>query len=279
MEKGYSVIIRTKNSESSLQACLNSVLRQTLIPKKILVVDAGSVDKTIEIAKGYNTEIIHYPSNLEFNYSKALNIGISRIMTEKILILSAHVEFIDISNVFKMNAILDLNEDCVAVSTLRTSQKRNCFSENGEKTIEEEISIENFTGRAMYNFCSLIQRISWEKYPFNENIPRCEDQEWISFYLKKGYHSRVISCPLVYYNNPYYNSTKDAWDYIILGENVYPYFLSNKFLKDFFFKSLSHFRNGETELFLFNIRILTKILKHKFLSKEDIKSVYNKRQT
>ena len=84
------------------------------------------------------------------------------------------------------------------------------------------MSIDNFEGRAMFNFCSMLKRSSWEKYNFNEDIPRCENQEWAFHFLEKGLYTTVISSPMVFYNNPFYNAKKDAWDYIILGKHVYP---------------------------------------------------------
>ena len=128
MEEVYSVIIRTKNSAITLDACLSSILNQTIRPKKIVIVDAGSSENTLTIAKKYNTEIVSYPNELEFNYSKSLNIGVSRIKSDKILILSSHVEIIHPESLRNMISLLEKEEKCIAVSMLRTSLKKKTES-------------------------------------------------------------------------------------------------------------------------------------------------------
>lgn len=54
----YSVIIPTRNAESSIAALLDSIQRQTLRPKKILVVDSASEDKTAELSRIRGAEVL-----------------------------------------------------------------------------------------------------------------------------------------------------------------------------------------------------------------------------
>jgi len=48
-----SVCIATYNSEKTLRACLDSIFRQTVKPKEVLVCDGGSTDRTLEVLKEY----------------------------------------------------------------------------------------------------------------------------------------------------------------------------------------------------------------------------------
>ena len=61
-----SVIIPTYNSEETLGLCLKALREQTLDQDQveILVIDGGSIDKTKEIAKEYNSIIIENPKRL-----------------------------------------------------------------------------------------------------------------------------------------------------------------------------------------------------------------------
>ena len=52
-----SVCIIAKNEEKMLQQCLQSVKD---IAYEIIVVDTGSTDKTVEIAKNFNAKIYHF---------------------------------------------------------------------------------------------------------------------------------------------------------------------------------------------------------------------------
>lgn len=53
-----SVIIPTKNSERTIEKCLKCLYDQDLKPYEIIVVDGGSKDKTIEIAKSFKDVIV-----------------------------------------------------------------------------------------------------------------------------------------------------------------------------------------------------------------------------
>jgi len=52
-----SIIIPTYNSEKTLSKCLQSIKNQTHKNIEIVVVDKGSTDRTIEIAKEFNTRV------------------------------------------------------------------------------------------------------------------------------------------------------------------------------------------------------------------------------
>lgn len=68
-----SIVIPTLNSEKTLENCLRSVLNQTYDKIEIVIVDAGSEDRTIEIASSFDVKLIQ--SNIK-SMSKQTNIGI-----------------------------------------------------------------------------------------------------------------------------------------------------------------------------------------------------------
>ncbi|MCQ2814963.1 MAG: glycosyltransferase family 2 protein [Bacilli bacterium] len=54
MKTGITCIILTKNEENNIENCIKSIIN---IAERIVVVDSGSTDKTIDIAKKYNCDI------------------------------------------------------------------------------------------------------------------------------------------------------------------------------------------------------------------------------
>ena len=46
-----SIYVPVYNGEKTIKSCINSILKQTLKPKNILVVDDCSNDKTLQILK------------------------------------------------------------------------------------------------------------------------------------------------------------------------------------------------------------------------------------
>ena len=90
-----------KNEEKYLERCLKSVVGKV---DEIIVVDTGSTDSTIEIAKKYNAVIKHFEWVDDF--SAARNYSIKDVRTEYILILDADEYFDDSVDLQK-----DLAED------------------------------------------------------------------------------------------------------------------------------------------------------------------------
>ena len=71
-----STIILTKNEELNIEKCIQSVRWSD----EIIIIDDNSTDKTIEIAKKYNTKI--YLHSLNNDFASARNFGISKAKNE-----------------------------------------------------------------------------------------------------------------------------------------------------------------------------------------------------
>lgn len=76
-----------KDEAKNLPRCLNSVAD---VVDEIIVVDTGSTDKTVEIAKGFRAKVYHHP--WEGSFSKARNYSLKYAACEWILILDADEE-------------------------------------------------------------------------------------------------------------------------------------------------------------------------------------------
>lgn len=222
-----SIIIRTKNSSNTLYSCLNSINKQTLQPLEIIIIDSGSTDNTIEIAQEFNCVVLQYPSDLPFNYSKSLNIGIKKSIGKYIMPISSHVILENINTIqFMLNFLIKNKRICV----ISTKKKVDNYQINYCQDIKWSIiSPYDFKGIAMFNFCSLFRKKHWKEHQFNEIIPSAEDQEWVYFFMKKyNYGAGVIHNPYILYLNPYKNIKKDIRDTIIIGRHIYPPLLKFK---------------------------------------------------
>lgn len=81
-----AIIIPAYNEEEFIGQTLDSLLSQTLLPEKIVVVDDNSTDRTAQIVKSYASEIISLVKNLSENKSmpgakivRAFNKGLEHI--------------------------------------------------------------------------------------------------------------------------------------------------------------------------------------------------------
>ena len=93
METDISVIIPTYNSCSTLQRCIESVLRQSLPPKEIILVDDGSTDKTTEIVEKFPSIRYIYQENQ--GVSAARNRGVNVANGNFLLFLDSDDEVSD----------------------------------------------------------------------------------------------------------------------------------------------------------------------------------------
>jgi len=67
----YSVIIPVYNAESSLRETLTSVMRQTLPPHRVIIVNDASTDRTLQILNDFNVEVINNTENLGSGLSRS----------------------------------------------------------------------------------------------------------------------------------------------------------------------------------------------------------------
>ena len=81
-------IIRTKNSQEFLKECLEAVLAEIPI-RRIIIVDAGSTDRTNEIALSYDK--VEFYSCPDLNLGQATKYGLSMAQTEWVAIIDSDV--------------------------------------------------------------------------------------------------------------------------------------------------------------------------------------------
>ena len=89
------IVIRTLERERVDPRCLETLAAQSGdFDLDVLVVDSGSTDATLEIAQAHGARITTLAPG-DFDYSKALNLGIEQVRGEIVVSLSAHAIPVD----------------------------------------------------------------------------------------------------------------------------------------------------------------------------------------
>ena len=88
-----SVIILTKNEEKHIGRCLEYIHKQTYQDFEVIIVDANSTDKTVEIVKSYGAKVIEEDEPRGFAYAR--NLGVKNAKGEYIAFVSADVYLTD----------------------------------------------------------------------------------------------------------------------------------------------------------------------------------------
>ncbi|MFH1624465.1 MAG: glycosyltransferase [Pseudomonadota bacterium] len=114
-----SLCMIVKNEEAFLPRCLDSVGD---VVDEIIVVDTGSSDSTVEIAKNYGVEVVHHEWKNDF--SEARNVSIRKASSDWILVLDADEE-VEIEDVPKIREVIRRQEIDGAYFTLQNKGEHN----------------------------------------------------------------------------------------------------------------------------------------------------------
>lgn len=186
-----SVVIRTKNEGMALGATLEAIRRQEgAFPSEILLVDSGSVDGTLNIARRHDCRIITIPPE-DFTYGYALNLGISHAAGEIICLLSAHCT--PRHNRWLSELVQPVADGSAHAAFGRQVPVRgvNPFEEVSlHKLFPEELRKGNRVPFSNAN-CAFLKTL-WDQVPFDETVPGWEDYLW---YLLLRERFRFRYCP------------------------------------------------------------------------------------
>jgi glycosyltransferase involved in cell wall biosynthesis len=180
-----SVIIRTKNEAKWIGTCLQAINLQDYPAMEVIVVDNESTDATLDICSRYNA-VITSISNMDFNYSRALNRGIEIARGELIAIISGHcvpVHDYWLANLymhFRDPQVMGVYGRQVPLPDTTPADKRDLWITFG---LDRKRQHRDYF---FHNANSMIRRSAWEKVPFNENINGVEDQDWAQSILRQN---------------------------------------------------------------------------------------------
>jgi glycosyltransferase involved in cell wall biosynthesis len=182
-----SVVVRARNKQATIERTLR-VLRAQTVQAQVIVVDSGSTDRTLEIARAYDAEIIETPP-AEFSYGRALNIGTEHADGDIVFALSAHSapdtdQWIEWS--------LEAYQDPAVACTLGHSEGPDRQVLAGPRSVSAaDLDLKHNVTWGLSNHASSWRRSVWEDFRFNEEIIACEDKEWMWRVLADGYRMVV----------------------------------------------------------------------------------------
>jgi len=182
------VVIRTLNEAALIGTCLETLARQQPgFDLDVLVVDSGSTDATVDIARSHAARI-HEIAPDDFDYSTALNVGIERVEGELVLILSAHAIPTDEHWIARMTAPFE-DPKVAGVACRQVPWEGAPWREVARLAREFGTARHVYRGedsQALFsNAASCIRRSVWQQEPFT--LPAAEDLEWSQRVVKAGW--------------------------------------------------------------------------------------------
>lgn len=265
----YSVLIRTKNSESTLGDTLKALDGQTLRAREVLVLDSGSEDGTLDIARRHGCRVELYPNDRAFNYSESLNQGFEYLDTPYVLVLSSHVQLYRNDTCEKLIYILEQHD--AAVASYCSHYQRHLFDRLSPDEVPDFacsfISRLNFNGgNGLANTSSMIRMSAWKGQCFDVSLPSCEDQVWAYRYYLRGRPTIRLDAHPSVYNNPRISSYKLARDRYVKGRTCYGKYLEPRELLLYFFKAFAAPKGKKSVRFGAALRLIWYVLNSRSVS-------------
>lgn len=181
----YDVVIRCRNEIEWLPRVINSLIAQSIPPEKIILVDNGSSDGSLEFAQNLQCTIVHYDKK-QFNFSHALNLGFQEVSQPYTLVLSAHCELAsEDSAEILLKTIIEFNAAAVFGRQLPTVHS-NAIDTRDLLTVFGRERIIYKEHPFFHNAFSLVESDAWSKMNFDTAYNGIEDRVWARYQAQQG---------------------------------------------------------------------------------------------
>jgi rhamnosyltransferase len=183
-----SVIVRARDEAAGIGRSLELLAQQDTGGRAVeaIVVDSGSVDRTVEIAREHGARILSVARD-EFSFGGALNLGAANARGELLVALSAHAFPLDGGWLARLGR--PFSEPLVACAC------GDRYGPDGTPLsgrVEQDIALARAHPRWGYsNGAGAFRASLWRRRPFRGDLPGCEDRDWALYWLQRGYRCVV----------------------------------------------------------------------------------------
>lgn len=206
-----SAVIRAYNEGKHIGRLLEGFEQQTVKPDEVILVDSGSTDDTVAIARAAGCRIVHIDKS-EFSFGRALNRGCAAATGEILLFASAHVYPLYNTHVEHLVSAFDRHGVAIAYGR-QVGDERTKFSES--RVMLRWFPNQNISDQShpfSNNANAAVLRSVWRESPYDEALTGLEDLDFAKKALAKGHKiSYVADAPIVHVHEETWNIIRNRY--------------------------------------------------------------------
>ena len=208
-----SIIILTKNAGNGFEQTLEMIFNQKYGDFEVLIIDSGSTDETLEIARRYPAKITSIKPE-EFHHSRTRNFAASMAQGEYLVFITQDALPLDdnwlssLLSPFSDPDVAGVYGRQIAYDNANIIEKffySYFYPDEGVSISHLPENLEDFYIDNVFlsDVNSVILEKVWEKHKFNEDIIMAEDKDWAVQVLKAGYKLIYEHKAAVYHSHKY----------------------------------------------------------------------------
>jgi glycosyltransferase involved in cell wall biosynthesis len=186
-----SIVVRARNEEQHLGKLLYGIERQRFIgPVETILVDSGSTDDTLAIARRFPVRIMHLPPE-RFSFGRALNLGCAEARGRYLVFASAHVYPIYDDWLDRLLARFLAPSAEPRLALVYGKQRGAGVTKFSEEQVFRRWFPDESCDEQESPFCNnancAVRREVWQALPYDESLTGLEDLDWARRAQAAGY--------------------------------------------------------------------------------------------
>lgn len=182
-----SIVVRCYNEVEHIGRLLHGLYEQTMDDFEVILVDSGSTDGTLDVARQYPIDDVVYIDPAEFSFGRSLNYGCEAAAGEFCVFVSAHVY--PRRDDWLETLLAKFEDDDVAL--VYGKQRGNHVTKYSETQIFKQWFPDHDIDHQEEPFCNnanaAIRRDVWADFPYDEDLTGLEDVDWAKRVQAAGY--------------------------------------------------------------------------------------------
>lgn len=196
-----SIVIRAYNEEKNIGRLLEGIHHQTVKDVEVILVDSGSTDATVSIAKSFAAKVVHIPAG-EFTFGRSLNLGVRAARREYVVIASAHVYPVYPDWLETLLRPFDDLRVALTYGKQRGPESAHFSEQQVFHRWYSDVSKPEQKTAFCNNANAAIRRSLWKQHPYDETLTGLEDVAWARWAKERGYAiSYVAEAEVIHVHN------------------------------------------------------------------------------